>query len=166
MHHDIITICSFFIDYSTYMNNMNNSKKALFPLWRYIVVAVLIWTMIIAGSLAWNIVDERQRTRELAIKEARANFNKDQAFRFWATKHGGVYVTPDERTPPNPYLAHLPDRNVTTTEGKKLTLMNPGYMLRQLMEEYAELYDIKGHITSLKSLNPDFIKCFIAISAN
>ncbi len=32
--------------------------------------------------------------------------------------------------------------------------MNPAYMLRQLHEEFAELYGIQGHITSLKPLRP------------
>jgi hypothetical protein len=27
--------------------------------------------------------------QEMAKTEARAHFNKDQAFRFWAAKHGG-----------------------------------------------------------------------------
>jgi signal transduction histidine kinase/CheY-like chemotaxis protein len=99
----------------------------MFPIWRIIIISSIVWTLIITGSLTWNIINERKQTRELAIKEARANFDKDQAFRLWAAKHGGVYVPPDKRTPPNPYLSHIPDRDVVTTGGKHLTLMNPAY---------------------------------------
>ncbi|MBC8413806.1 MAG: PAS domain S-box protein [Nitrospira sp.] len=122
---------------------------------RYAIVATLIWTSLIAGFCIWNISREQDQIRELAIKEARANFNKDLAFRYWATMHGGVYVKPDKRTPPNPYLKHLPERDVITTDGKQLTLMNPAYMLRQVMDEYAKMYGITGRITSLKALNPN-----------
>ncbi len=129
-------------------------KSNLLTLYRYTVVAIIIWTIIVVGSLSWNVFNERQQTREMARKEARANFNKDIAFRLWGSSHGGVYVPPDKRTPPNPYLSNIPDRDIITEEGKKLTLMNPAYMLRQMMEFYGELYGVKGRITSIKPLNP------------
>ena len=123
-------------------------------LYRYIALAIVIWALLIAGSLAWGIHNENKNAIELAKNEARVVFNKDLAFRTWAASHGGVYVPPDERTPPNPYLSHIPDRDVTTTTGKSLTLMNPAYLLRQVMEDYESLYGVRGHITSLKLLNP------------
>jgi signal transduction histidine kinase/CheY-like chemotaxis protein len=91
---------------------------------------------------------------ELAKKEALANFNKDMAFRFWASKHGGIYVPVTEKTPPNPYLSHISERDIETPSGQKLTLMNPAYLLRQLMAENDDLYGIKGKITSSSPLNP------------
>lgn len=118
------------------------------------VAAMLAWTAMVASLLAWNWHIASQHAEELAKKEARIHFNKDLAFRKWATRHGGVYVPSDERTPPNPGLAHIPERDIETPSGKKLTLMNPAYMLRQTMAEYAELYGVKGKITSLKLINP------------
>ncbi len=118
-------------------------------------ILTAIWSMLIAASLAWNVERQRDQTAELSTREARAHFNKDQAFRFWATRHGGVYVPIDERTPPNPYLTHIPNRVVTTTDGQSLTLMNPAYMLHQMMDEFSELYGVKGRITSLNPLNPE-----------
>ena len=114
-----------------------------------------VWSALIAASLFWGILQERQQIHSLAEQEARANFKKDQAFRLWATRHGGVYVPVNDRTPSNPYLAHLPHRDVRTDSGQQLTLMNPAYMLRQLMEEFQELYGVKGDITSLQPLNPE-----------
>jgi len=121
----------------------------------YTILGQLVWVLIVGLSLAWNIADERYQTRELIANEARANFNKDQAIRLWAAKHGGVYVPATEETPPNPYLSHIPDRDIRTPSGKQLTLMNPAYMLRQLMDEFSVLYGIKGRITSLKLHNPN-----------
>jgi len=56
-----------------------------------------------------------------------------------------------------PHLSHIPERDITTPSGKKLTLMNPAYMLRQLMDDYSQLYGVKGKITSFpdKLLNPE-----------
>ncbi|MBF0186180.1 MAG: DUF3365 domain-containing protein [Magnetococcales bacterium] len=122
---------------------------------RLSVMALILWSLFIGGSLAWNIYNEWGQMRELAAMEARAHINKDQAFRAWASRHGGVYVPIDDRTSPNPRLAHISERDIQTPSGKKLTLMNPAYMLRQLMSEYAELYGIKGRITSFMPLNPN-----------
>ena len=119
------------------------------------LVATLGWTLLIMGSHLWLAEINDRQAMALSVKEARANINKDKAFRLWATRHGGVYVPPDERTPPNPYLSHVPDRDVVTTTGKNLTLMNPAYALRQLIGESEELYGIRGRITSLTPLNPD-----------
>ena len=122
---------------------------------KHAVVTIVGWTVLIALSLAWNIYVTIERTSELAIHEARALFNKDKAFRFWGSAHGGVYVLQTETTPPNPFLAHIPDRDITTEGGKKLTLMNPAYMVRQMMETYEEIYGVKGHITSTIHFRPE-----------
>ncbi|MBI5639188.1 MAG: DUF3365 domain-containing protein [Nitrospirae bacterium] len=113
-----------------------------------------VWILLISGSLMWNISYARRHTAELVKSEARATFNKDQAFRLWATKHGGVYVPATDETPPNPYLTKVEDRDIHLPSGKHLTLMNPAYILRQVMSDYSALYGVKGHITSLKVLNP------------
>lgn len=118
------------------------------------VVMFLVLTFLIGFSLYWNITNLQQEKLNLATDEARANWNKDQAFRGWATKHGGLYVKPNERTPPSPYLAHLPKRDVVTTDGTNLTLMNPAYMMSQMTKEYEDSYGIKGSITGKVLLNP------------
>ncbi len=123
-------------------------------LYRYSIAFTAFWSVVIALSLYLNIANERRHTRELSKNEARISFNKDQAFRMWAAFHGGIYVPPDNMTPPNPYLKHIVDRDLLTNNGKKLTLMNPAYMLRQIMGFYADLYGTRGRITSLKVLNP------------
>lgn len=119
------------------------------------ILALFFWIIIIITSLAWNIFNEKHQILSLARLEALSNFNKNFAFRQWAAEHGGVYVPPDDKTPPNPALSHIPDRDIVSNFGKKYTLMNPAYILRQLMQEYSELYGIKGHITSFKLLNPN-----------
>lgn len=124
------------------------------PIHRYAVFAALALTLLVVTSLFWNINNLNNQAVYLATKEAQANWNKDQALRLWATRHGGLYVKPDERTPPNPYMEQLPNRDVETTDGVKLTLMNPAYMMRQMTKEFEALYGIKGKITGQLLLNP------------
>lgn len=126
-------------------------KKLKLP----ILIAVGVLTCLVAYSYYWNISNIYKEKVNLALAEAKSNWNKDASFRKWVTRHGGLYVKPDKRTPPNPYLAHLPNRDVVTTDGTKLTLMNPAYMMRQMTHEFAKDYGIMGKITGKKQLNPD-----------
>ncbi|MET0004261.1 MAG: diguanylate cyclase [Candidatus Thiodiazotropha sp.] len=118
-------------------------------------LAFLGWTLLVLFLLLWAMSNEDAEMLELARQEAIDNFNKDQAFRVWATTHGGGYVPVSERTQPSPHLSHIPERDLVTPSGRQLTLMNPAYMLRQMMEDYADLYGVKGRITSIKPLNPN-----------
>jgi len=137
------------------MKNETINATRFMYLNRTMGAVVFFWTFIVICSASWNVYYERLQILALAKNEAVANFNKDLSFRLWGTNHGGVYVPPTEKTPPNPYLSHIPDRDITLPSGKRLTLMNPAYMVRQMMADYSELYGIKGRITSLKPLNPD-----------
>ena len=133
----------------------SHTKASLRLLFRYTSIILVFWTSIVVGSLCWDILREREQSNMLAKQSALVYFNKDLAFRLWATLHGGVYVSVDERTPPNPYLKHLPERDMTTPFGRQLPLMNPAYMLRQMMEGFSELYGVHGHITSLKPMRAE-----------
>ncbi len=117
------------------------------------ILAVLGWSLLVGCSLGWNSYQAREATYALARGEAVANINKDLAFRHWATAHGGVYVPVDPLTQPNPYLT-VPERDIETPSGLKLTLMNPAYMLREMQERYSNGIWVTGHITSLKPINP------------
>lgn len=121
---------------------------------RYHVGGWIIWTLLIACLVGIRIKQEHTQALNLAINTAKSDLAIDKTLRLWATSHGGVYVSPTDRTPPNPYLKHIPDRDIITSKGKEFTLMNPAYMLSQIMREYEGLYGSKGHITSLNLLNP------------
>lgn len=133
--------------------NTNSDSSFASNIQRKYLAVLMGWSLLVAGSLIWNIRQEAQVTMGMAIATARTNISKDISFRKWVASHGGVYVSPSERTPPNPYLK-VPDRDVTTTTGKPLTLMNPAYALRELQNSFVDASGIRSHITSLKLLNP------------
>jgi len=133
---------------------MNRSLEIkLKKLNRYYMNILIIFTGVVILSLGWDLYNESEHHKNSALEHAKNSFAKDMMFRNWVASHGGVYVPPTKRTPPNPYLAHIKERDLVTTTGKKLTLMNPAYTLKQLMDEYEGMYGAKGHITSLKLLN-------------
>ena len=115
---------------------------------------LFIWTilMLIAGLIS---ISKNYEYADILVKnEAIVSIKKDLAYRSWGASHGGVYVPITKRTPPNPYLSHIKNRDINTTAGKELTLMNPAYILSQMMKEYSEFYGTKGHITSRILINP------------
>lgn len=120
---------------------------------RYTWFMVALWTVIVGTLFLFNFISIRKEFSSLARLEAIVSFNKDTAYRRWGTMHGGVYVPVSENTPPNPYLS-VQERDISTPSGKKLTLVNPAYMTRQVHELGKKQYGLQGHITSLKPLNP------------
>jgi len=123
---------------------------------RWLWVLALTWSFVVGGSLTWGL----KHTEGHAFAEAKARtmavYYKDLEYRRWNAGHGGVYVPVTEKTQPNPYLSHIPERDITTTTGKKFTLMNPAYMTRQVHELMQERPGgMRGHITSLNPIRPD-----------
>ncbi|QXE92811.1 ATP-binding protein [Geomonas subterranea] len=120
---------------------------------RYALSLCFIWVLLIAVSLAWFYVQHENNLNEVAKAQARIAFQKDLLYRKWASQHGGVYAPVTPRTQPNPYLAHIPERDITTPSGKNLTLINPAYMTRQVFElAESEKQIARGHITSLNPI--------------
>ncbi|MBI9068719.1 MAG: PAS domain S-box protein [Salinivirgaceae bacterium] len=130
---------------------MNKELKYL----RFILIAIIIgFTILFGSSMFWNIKKEFLIAHEYSVIESKASFNKDILYRRWVAMHGGVYVPVTDTTTPNPNLKHIAGRDITTPSGKKLTLINPAYMTRQVFEMAQEQYGVKGHITSLDPIRP------------
>lgn len=116
---------------------------------------MLFWTLLIVALAIWNYYQNHRAVLHEAQIAARYSFGKDLTFRRWATAHGGVYVPVTEETPPNPYLSHVPERDIVTPSGRQLTLVNPAYMIRQVHGMTDELFGARGHITSLRPNRPE-----------
>ncbi|UGA56648.1 EAL domain-containing protein [Vibrio sp. VB16] len=114
---------------------------------------LVVWSILIAGSLSWNIIAARENIISRAYSEAKTSINKDITFRLWGSSHGGVYVPVSDKQQPIKWLSHIPNRDVKRPDGTMLTLVNPAAMLRQSSEKYATLFGIQSRITSLKPIN-------------
>lgn len=122
---------------------------------KIMIAAAVCWTVLVGGILAFEYTSVSSSAMDMALTGLKEAFNKDVVYRRWASIHGGVYVPITEEMSPNPHLALVPDRDIMTTSGKKLTLINPAYMTRQVQELGEKQYGLKGHITSLDPLRPE-----------
>ena len=134
---------------------IHSEPSDILDLKRFMWVLVLIWTLAVAAFLGWHYQFQRKNLMEIAHIQALSAFERDLMYRHWNSTHGGVYVPITDKTPPNPHLARLPERDVITPSGRKLTLLNPAYMTREVHEMAAVKYGQTGHITSLKPLRPE-----------
>jgi PAS domain S-box-containing protein len=136
------------------MEDDREKRTHSIPLKHYGWVLIGLWTLMAAASLGWNLYQDREEELRVARHIALTNYERDVLYRRWAAAHGGVYVPVTPDTPPTPYLAHQPERDITTPSGRRLTLINPAYMTRQVYELAQRSGLPRGHLTSLKPLRP------------
>lgn len=116
--------------------------------------AIFIWLLIVGTAFVINYSNETRNHKEIAFQTARVLFQQIVLSRSWNAGHGGVYVPVTDTTRPNPYLI-APLRDLETSQGLKLTKINPAYMTRQIAEIAANSSGIQFHITSLKLVRPE-----------
>ncbi|MDD5286301.1 MAG: DUF3365 domain-containing protein [Desulfuromonadaceae bacterium] len=135
----------------------DNENHQLSKIVKYSRFLAIFWTLFIGASCYWNVKAEQKVLLKIARAEARTAIERDLIFRRWGSSHGGLYVPTTAKTSPNPYLSHLPERDISTYSGRQLTLLNPAYMLRQVYEitETNEPSVGRGHLTSLNPLRPE-----------
>ncbi len=122
-------------------------------IWIYTVLAGTGWTLVTLFSCHFQLAGNRENFENIARAEARMAFAKDTLYRRWAARRGGLYVVASAESPPNPKLAHIPERDIVTPSGRQLTLINPAYMTRQVFQTAKDFDGPQGHICSLMPLN-------------
>lgn len=117
------------------------------------VLLLLAWAGAMGYSLHLRLAEADRQSLEVATEGARDMFRMIVLARAWNAGHGGVYVPVTPEVQPNPYLEH-PRRDVVTTDGLRLTLVNPAFMTRLLSELAYTEGGTEFHITSLKPIRP------------
>jgi signal transduction histidine kinase len=114
----------------------------------------LAWTAVIAFSLMVSFSGYRDNARENAAIEAGTHLGLNLEYRAMVANLGGIYASMD-RVAPNPYLT-VPNRDITTRTGDRLTLLNPAYMTRLIFDRIKQKsgQPVINKITSLKPYNP------------
>jgi len=133
---------------------VNMTKAQNISLGKYAIAAIILWTIVISLSLYANYRLNTQHLMDIGTTIARSSFNKDILYRRWNAAQGGVYAKQSELTTPNRYL-NVAERDISTPLGKKLTMINPAYMTRQVHEIGQKENGIQGHITSLNPIRPE-----------
>lgn len=133
------------------LNKLQREKSLL----GFLLGISVLWTVVAISSVLWNLSNAKIETLELARTEARTSFYKDLIFRRWAASHGGLYIPISETVQPSSHLSHIKERDIQTPSGRKLTLVNPAYMIRLMHEMSNKEFGIKSHVTSLKPLRKE-----------
>jgi diguanylate cyclase (GGDEF)-like protein len=120
----------------------------------YAALAALAWSAVVVSLLNHAVGIGKLHTHRVALAQARTFFQQVVEVRSWNASHGGVYVEVADDVQPNPYL-DVPERDIETTGGRKLTLINPAYMTRQIAERGLEKHGVAIHITSLNPIRPE-----------
>lgn len=117
---------------------MNTSIPSFFLYRRYWLLPLVLWAALVGFSLDGQIRDIRGQALEVSTEGARNMFQMIVMTRAWNAQHGGVYVPVNEKVHPNPYLSH-PRRDLMTTDGQQLTMINPAFMTRLIAESLIRL---------------------------
>ena len=91
---------------------------------------------------------------DLALEHARAVFETVVNFRAWNAAHGGVFVSANTGSEPNPYLP-ADQRTLESAAGEQLVMVNPAYMTRQVGEITVGTDGLLVRVTSLLPLRPE-----------
>jgi PAS domain S-box-containing protein len=121
---------------------------------KYIATLTIFWTIAIAIVLTWELLDERDQVLTEARSEAWGIWQKEDAIYRWAALRGKLYVPATESLRPDPQLANVPDRDITTPAGTKLTLVSPATIMRQAYAPGTDPLVHQGRVTSLRPINP------------
>ncbi len=121
---------------------------------RWWVVLLLIWGVGVWAALAVHVTDIHTQSIRIATEGARNMFRMVVLTRSWNSSHGGVYVPITPKTQPNAYL-DVARRDVTTTDGQALTLVNPAYMTRLIAEKAESDSGAIFRLTSLRPIRPE-----------
>jgi len=121
---------------------------------RWWLLLLAVWTLVVGLALQSHIARIDQQSMQIALEGDRNMFRTVVLTRNWNSSHGGVYVPVTAKTQPNPYLDH-PRRDLMTTDGVALTMVNPAYMTRLIAEMAESDSGAIFRLTSLKPVRPE-----------
>jgi PAS domain S-box-containing protein len=121
---------------------------------KYRLLLVSVWTLILAVIFGTVVYLHHCDTIEEAVQEARNYYTLNLQYRAWNSRLGGLYADAD-KVSPNPYLT-VPERDVTMSNGKRYTLVNPAYMTRMVFNALrsGSSTGVISKVTSLEPINP------------
>ena len=89
-------------------------------------------------------------------KEAHSYYNLVLKFRKWNAEYGGVFVEKQGSVKTNPFLIKIGiDADVSTTDGRILTLRNPALMTLEIADMLKDDNGARFRFTSLMPINPN-----------
>ena len=139
-----------------YPAGLQPAEGGVIRFWKHILIWLVfsvLWGAFVYYLFASSQEEHRENLLRQALTEAKIVWSRDLYTRRWAVKVGGIYVKSSEELPPNLYLM-IPERDLTTTDGDRLTRINPSDMA-SMIGAMAQESDHRSRITSLDPINPE-----------
>lgn len=121
---------------------------------RFLLLLCSTFLVLILASLYFDLRGIDEQYKNLAAEEARSFYQAIDTMREWNLSHEGIYVRVTEDTLPSKYLNESL-REASTTDGRRLAMINHAEMTRLISELLAHQRGIQLHITSLTPIRPD-----------
>lgn len=118
------------------------------------MIYATLWLTLIGVTFFEQISEVNKFAETIAFRQAEMFFQHILTMWKWDSQLGGVYVPISPDMAPNPYLT-VPNRDVLTSDGQQLTLVNPSHMTRELAEIEFRQTGMNVHVTSLKPMRPE-----------
>jgi diguanylate cyclase (GGDEF)-like protein len=128
-----------------------------------ILISSVLTALFILAALLFDDFAHRNLENSLN-QQARVLYQQIVLTRHWSAAYGGVYVRKLPGVETNKYLYEVGPGHgkpstvvpeITDKKGNVYTLKNPALMTRELSELTARHADIRFHLTSLKTINPN-----------
>ena len=120
----------------------------------YTLILALCWSCTVVTSLVWNLHLQKQENREIAFNVARAYLESDNRYRRWNAMQGGIYIPSSDDKAINIIIQYsVPEPEITTPSGRKLSLTDHDSMMRQVYKLSGPQGMLKGELKSLDPLS-------------
>ncbi|NOR51377.1 MAG: diguanylate cyclase [Gammaproteobacteria bacterium] len=138
------------------MRSITNLNKV--SLFHFVTVTGMVaWTAILLGLYLWAANGEQEHFAETIELKGESLANHTDSIRQWIVEQGGVYVAINDKIEPHPLLAYLPERDIETPSGHKLTLLSAPSVLRHSSHFFESDGGDKIRLVSNMPMNPDNI---------
>lgn len=121
---------------------------------RQFVLLACAWSALILAAMGYDMWNSWRQHLQAGRLQAGIAIEKDILYHDWISQTGGLYAPISKNLPVNPYLT-IPNRDLATVTGTRLTMIDPAFMTRQVHEMAGSNSPLAGHLTSLHPLRPD-----------
>jgi PAS domain S-box-containing protein len=116
----------------------------------WFLASLIFWSALVNGSLCLFARNEWKSMTFVGKEMGLAALNKDYIYELWNAKHGGIYAYADLDGQPIADFSAEP----SPAKDRRLVLINPARMTREAYQLEEALHDVRGHITSLYTIEP------------
>lgn len=119
----------------------------------FLLYAVLL-VLVIGWSFYLQLTEIKNFAQDIAHKQTGMLLENFVQFRQWYAQHQSLYAPVTDRIQPNPHI-QLPERDIQTADGLKLTMIEPFCMSGELAKFSSHTDGLRFHITSLNPMRPE-----------